>query len=176
VEADNRIFAGGIAMRDSLVKCASVAILAAGMVFAQSPTGDSQPGAGDTQEGRRGFMGGRFDLDHVAQALNLTDTQKEQARTIFEKARTASQPIRQQMRDNRDKLRAAAKVTNNETDIQKLATEQGRLVGKLIAIRTEASAKFYQMLTPEQRVKSDQMHEQFKQGVRSRRSGTDLRQ
>ena len=141
-------------------------------MFAQTPPADSGPGAFNTQEGRRGFVRGHLDLDRLAQALNLTDTQKDQARTIFQQARQSAQPIRQELKQNREKLSAAAKITNSGSDIQKLATEQGRLLGKLIAIRTEAKAKFYQMLTPEQRVKDDQLHEQFRQRMRSRNPGT----
>ena len=152
------------------MKYAAVATLAVGIVFAQAPTGNLQPGA-STQQGRRGFM--RWNLEHIAQALNLTDSQKEQARTIFQQARQSAEPIRQELRQNREKLSAAAKVSNSEGDIQKLANEQGRLLGKLIAIRTEASAKFYQMLTPEQRVKADQMHEQFRQRMHSKNPRTE---
>ena len=155
------------------MKCAAVATFAAGIVFAQTPTVDSRPGAVHAQEGRRGFMWGHMDLDHVAQVLNLTDSQKEQARTIFQQARQSAEPIRQELRQNREKLSAAAKVSNSEGDIQKLANEQGRLLGKLIAIRTEASAKFYQMLTPEQRVKADQMHEQFRQRMHYKNPRTE---
>jgi Spy/CpxP family protein refolding chaperone len=115
-----------------------------------------------------------MDVDHVAQVLNLTEPQKEQARTIFEQMRQSAQPVRQELKQNREKLMAAAKVANNESAIQKLAMEQGRLMGKLIAIRTEGSAKFYQVLTPEQRVKSDQMHEQWRQKMRSKGPGSDL--
>jgi Spy/CpxP family protein refolding chaperone len=162
-------------MRHSFTKHAAVATFVAGIVFAQTPTGDSHPSAVNTQEERRGFMCGHLDLDHVTQVLNLTDSQKEQARMIFQHAQELAQPIRQELKENREKLTAAAKVSNSEGDIQKLANEQGRLLGKLIAIRTEASAKFYQMLTPEQRVKADQMHEQFRQKVRSENPRTDSR-
>ena len=163
-------------MRYSIMKCAAVATFAAGIVFAQTPTVDSRPGAVHAQEGRRGFMWGHMDLDHVAQVLNLTDSQKEQARTIFQHARQSAQPIRQELKQNREKLTAAAKVTNSEGDIQKLANEQGRLLEKLIAIRTEASSKFYQMLTPEQRVKADQMREQFRHRVRPQSTRTESRE
>ena len=155
-------------MRYSFIKYAAVAALVAGITFAQTPTSDSRQGTVNAQQGRLGFMRGHLDLDHVAQALNLTDSQKVQARTIFQQARQSAEPIRQELRQNREKLSAAAKVSNSEGDIQKLANEQGRLLGKLIAIRTEASAKFYQMLTPEQRVKADQMHEQFRQRMHSK--------
>jgi len=121
-------------------------------------------------------MWGHMDLDHVAQVLNLTDSQKAQARTIFEHAQQSAQPIRQELKQNREMLTAAAKVSNSEGDIQKLANDQGRLLGKLIAIRTEASARFYQLLTPEQRVKADQMHEEFKQRIRSQNPRTEPRQ
>jgi len=163
-------------MRDSLMRCAAIAAFAAGIVFAQTPTGESRPGAAHAEEGGRGFMWGHMDLDHVAQVLNLTDSQKAQARTIFERAQQSAQPIRQELKQNREMLTAAAKVSNSEVDIQKLANDQGRLLGKLIAIRTEASAKFYQLLTPEQRVKADQMHEEFKQRIRSQNPRTEPRQ
>ena len=151
-------------MRYPFMKYAAVATLAVGIVFAQAPTGNLQPGA-STQQGRRGFM--RWNLEHTAQALNLTDSQKEQARTIFQQARRSAEPVRQELKQNHETLAAAAKAGKSEIDIQNLANERGRLLGKLVAIRTVASAKFYQMLTPEQRLKADQMHEQFRQRVRS---------
>lgn len=153
-------------MRHAFTKYAAVATLVAGIGFAQAPAGNLRPDAEGTQEGRRGFMSGH--LDRFTQALNLTDSQKEQARKIFDSARQSAQPIRQEMRQNREKLAAAAKVSTNESDIQKLATEQGRLFAKLVVIRTEASAKFYKILTPEQRMKADQMHEQMREQFKRR--------
>jgi Spy/CpxP family protein refolding chaperone len=160
----------------SFTKYAAAVTFTAGIIFAQSPASDPQPGSVNTEKWRLGSsMRGRLDLDRVAQALNLTDAQKEQARTIFEQARQSAQPIRQELKQNREKLSAAAKIKNSEGEIQKLATEQGRLLGKLIAIHTEASAKFYQMLTPEQRVKNDQLHQQFREKMQSEDRGTDDR-
>jgi Spy/CpxP family protein refolding chaperone len=159
-------------MRYSFEKYAAIAAVAAGIAFAQPPTTDTQSDPANTQvqgqeqeqeqEQGRG-MWGRMDLDRMAQALNLTDTQRTQARTIFEQAAESARPIRQEMRQNRERLSAAAKVSNNHAEIQRLATEQGRLMGKVIAIRTEARGRFYQLLTPDQRVKFDQMHEQMRQ-------------
>jgi Spy/CpxP family protein refolding chaperone len=151
-------------MRYPFLKYAAVATVAIGIVFAQAPTGNLRSGA-STEQGWRGFM--RWDLEHIAQALNLTDSQKEQARTMFEQARQSAEPVLQELKQNHEALTAAAKAGKSEIDIQNLANERGRLLGKLVAIRTVASAKFYQMLTPEQRVKADQMHEQFRQRVRS---------
>jgi LTXXQ motif family protein len=78
-----------------------------------------------------------------------------------------ARPIREEMKQNREKLRAAEKMNASESEIQRLSGEQGRLMGKFIAIHTQASAKFYRLLKPEQRVKDDQMHEQMRQRMRS---------
>lgn len=152
-------------LRHSLTKYAAVSALAAGMAFAQaSAVSNSPTNAPKAQEGRCGFM--RQHLEHLAQTLNLTDSQKQQARTIFQQARQSAQPVRQELKQNREALSAAAKA-GQTADIQKLSSEQGRLMGRLVAIRTEASAKFYQILTPEQRAKADQMHQQFRQRNRN---------
>jgi Spy/CpxP family protein refolding chaperone len=157
-------------MRPSFFKTAAVATLSAGMMFAQATTGTPRAGAATKQEGQEGCpMSGR--LERISQSLNLTATQKAKAQTIFQTARKSSEPIRTEMRQNREKLVAAAKAAN-ETEIQTLSREQGRLMGELVAIRSEAHSKFYQMLTPEQRTKADQMREakreQFRRGRASR--------
>jgi Spy/CpxP family protein refolding chaperone len=162
-------------MRHSFLRCAAAATFAVGIAVAQTPPPDSRPAAPNTPGAQRGFKWGHMDLDHVAQVLNLTDSQKQQARMIFERAQQAAQPIRQELRQNREKLTAAAKVSNSDADIEKLAAEQGRLLGRLIAIHTAANAKFYQLLTPEQRVKADQIHEEFRERVRSGTPPTESR-
>ena len=162
-------------MRHSLILCAATATLAGGIIFAQPP-GNSRPGAVHSQEAQDCPIRAHPDVEHLRQVLNLTDTQQEQARKIFQQARQSAQPIREELKQGREKLTAAAKAGNSESEIQKLAAEQGRLLGKLIAIRTEAHSKFYQLLTPEQRVKCDQMREQFRQRMRSERPGTESRQ
>ena len=153
--------------RHSFTKVAAVAALAGGMAFAQTQTENPQPAPAQTHQGRHAAVRGR--LQHLAQVLNLTDSQKQEARTIFQQARQSARPVRQELRQNRQALAAAAKADKSNADIEKLAGNQGRLLGQLVAIRTEASAKFYQMLTPEQRAKADQMHQQFRQRVRTER-------
>jgi len=158
-------------MGRSFVKYAAVAALATGMVFAQTPAGTSQSETGTAKQGRHGFM--RRHLGRVTQALNLTDSQKQQSRAIFQQARESSQPLRRQLKQNREALQAAAKANTGDAEIQRLANEQGSLLAQLVTIRTEASAKFYQLLTPEQRAKADQLRGQFRQQRHSaeRRNG-----
>ncbi len=158
-------------MRHALIRDTAVAALAAGIVFAQAPARNMPRGDTNAQGKPNDFMVRH--LEHLAQVLNLTDSQKEQARTLFEQTRQAAQPIRQELRLNRAKLAAAAKDGTSEADIQELANKQGHLLGRLVAIHTVAASKFYQMLTPEQRVKADQMHEEFgpRAPLRERRNG-----
>ena len=158
-------------MRHSFMKYTAVATLAAGIIFAQPPGGNPQPGAAKPQPGMREGMCGQWE-ERAAQSLNLTDAQKEKARTIFQSARQSAEPIRQELKQNREQLMAAAKASPNEANIQKLATEQGRLMGQLITIRTMASAKFYQMLTLDQRAKAERPHEGVRQNAPPREHTT----
>ena len=148
-------------MQRSIPSCATLAAITAGLVFAQAPSGNSQPGDSSSQQGRQDVTSRH--LERLAQIFDLTDSQKENARTIFEQAEQTAQPIRQESQQNVNKLAAAAKADQNEGEIQKLAQEQGRLLGQLLAIRTVAWSKFYQMLAPEQRAKVAQTDEQVRQ-------------
>jgi protein CpxP len=109
----------------------------------------------------------------MMQGLNLTDAQKEQAKAIFQQSRQTAQPVAEQLRQNRQPLADAVKA-NNVGQIQALAAQQGTLHGQLLAIRSEAMAKFYSILTPEQRARADQrqqrVRERMKQRLEQRRS------
>jgi Spy/CpxP family protein refolding chaperone len=148
-----------------MIQLITMATLAGGMVFAQSASSSPNPPAA-----RRNMMRDR--IAQMEQKLNLTDAQKQQAHTIFQSARESSQPIRSQMRENREALAAAAKAGKSDSTIQDLATKQGSLLGQEIAIHTEAYKKFYAILTPDQRTKADQMHQQFRERMRNRQHPT----
>jgi Spy/CpxP family protein refolding chaperone len=152
-------------MKRTFVKLATLAALATGMVFAQTPSPSPSP---NPQAGRHQFV--RRHRARLAQRLNLTDAQKAQAKTIFQQARQSAQPIRQQLRQNRQALVAAAKAGKSDSDLQQLAMTQGQLRGQVAAIRTEAFAKFYGSLNPEQRTKLDQMQQRAHQRAERFRS------
>ena len=75
-----------------------------------------------------------------------------------------------QMKQNRQALAEATKAGNN-ADIERLANEQGSLMGKMIAVRTEAFAKIYHTLTPEQRAKADQFRSRMHQRIENHHRG-----
>jgi Spy/CpxP family protein refolding chaperone len=131
-----------------------VAALAAGILFAQAPS---------TTSGKAPVRPRAVVRRRIAQALNLTDAQKQQAQAIIQQTRQTVQPLRQQKKENRQALMAAVKAGKGDVEIHQLALTQGNLAGQLVAARTEALAKFYSTLTPEQRAKADLMSQQVRQ-------------
>ena len=149
-------------MKNNLVRFVGMAALASGMMFSQAPAPPAQPESpAQRWQQRRGQM-----FDRMATRLNLTDDQKQQARSIMQSARESAQPITQQLKQNRQALRDAVKAGKTDADIDQLAASTGTLMGQATAIRTKAFAKVYAMLTPEQRTKADQLggHGMFMRG------------
>jgi len=149
-------------MKRHLFQFAAVTALAAGMALAQAPAAGTQPGPQKTP-----FRHPVFDHEQMAQSLNLSAAQKQQAKTIFDESRQKAQPIREEMRQNREALHAAVKA-NNTSEIHRLSSHLGELQGKVMAIRSEANAKFYAILSPEQRTKWDEMHQRMRQRMQER--------
>lgn len=139
-------------------------MLAAGMVFAQAAP---KPGAG---QGVHSFARRQGVHQRMMQALNLTDAQKQQAKSIFQQSRESMKPVFRELRQNRQALEIAVKA-NDQTKIEQLAAKQGHLRGKMMTARAEAMAKVYQILTPEQRSKADQMMQNAKSHMAARRNG-----
>ena len=149
-------------MKPHLFQFAAVTALAAGVALAQAPATGTRPAPQ-----RVPFAHPVFGHEQMMQALNLTTMQQQQANTIFGDARHKAEPIRQEMRQNREALYAAVKA-NNTSQIERLASRQGELQGKALAIRSAARAKFYAILSPEQRTQAEQMHQQMQSRMRQR--------
>jgi len=152
-------------MKRNYVRFATIAAMGAGMAFAQAPAAPApaQPKAGfHAMMQQRGMMRQRW-----MQELNLSPDQKDKAKAIFDQARETNRPVRQEMRQNRESLEAAVKA-GDQAKMRQLSTEQGRLMGKMIATRSEAMSKFYTILTPDQRAKADQLRKQFRERMKER--------
>ena len=147
-------------MKKTLTTLAAAA-MAAGLAFAQAPAAAPTPTAPAHKRPLRAMARHR-----AIQALNLTDAQKQQAKTIFQQSRATTQPIREQLKQNREALASAVKA-NDTNQIQQLAQAQGTLMGQVAAARARARAQFYQILTPDQRAKADES--------RGRRTNTGAR-
>jgi Spy/CpxP family protein refolding chaperone len=88
-------------MKKQAIKLAMAGALAAGLALAQTPA--SAPQAAPA--GTAGAKTVRGALRHrMVKALGLTDAQKQQAKAIFQETKTANQPIRVQLQQNRQAL------------------------------------------------------------------------
>lgn len=154
--------------RNSIMKFAVVGAMAAGLAMAQPPAAKPGPSAPAARMHRQGTR------HRLMQQLNLTQAQKDQAKAIFQQNRQSTKMVREQLRTNREALAKAVKSDNNG-EIERLAATQGHLRGELLAKRSEAFAKFYQILTPAQRAKAEQMHQAFRQRMRERMQQRGLR-
>ena len=96
-------------------------------------------------------------IDFLATVLSLTDAQKTKDTEIFQAAETASASLRETQASQRMALNDAAKSNAADAAIDQLAATLGTTSGQLAAIQTKAFAKFYALLTTDQRTKLDEL-------------------
>lgn len=125
---------------------AGVLAITAGLAIAQPPAGPRHDGP-------------RNPIAMLATALNLSDSQKAAAQTIFDQARQDAQPVADQLKQEHQAIAAAVKAQKSDAELSDLAASQGKLMGQMAAIHLKAFSHVYALLTPEQRDKADQMHE-----------------
>ena len=143
-------------MKSKWFKPIGAAVLVAGMAFAYAQTQSKGP---HRPANRQEWMQRRF--DRMSAALNLTDAQKTQAQAILKGAHENAKQFSAQLKQNRQALSEAVKA-NDSAQIERLSAENGQLTGKMMAMRTEAFAKIYQTLTPDQKAKADQWAANFR--------------
>ncbi len=141
-------------MKNKLLAIAGGAVLAAGMMFAQTQSAPATtPPAGHAHQGfRRHGMFGR-----MAQRLNLSDAQRQQAKGIFQDMRAQAKPIRTQLQQGRLALVNAAVAGKSADELGQLAQAQAPQIAQLAALRAQALGKFYAILTPAQQTQFQTM-------------------
>ncbi len=140
-------------MKLKLTKLTMTAALTAAAMMAQGQGGPPRDGT------RQGGDPAQFRVDFLAGHLSLTDLQKADALAIFKAAATAGEALRAQFPDKQKALREAVKSNAADSQIDVLASDLGALHGKQLAIQTKAEAKFYALLTAEQKAKFDTSHQ-----------------
>jgi Spy/CpxP family protein refolding chaperone len=94
-------------------------------------------------------------MQRLTANLNLTADQQTQAKAIFQGARQQSHSIAPQLQQQRQAMSAAIK-SDNEGQIDQLTQQNAQLSAQARAIHAKAMAKFYSILTPDQKAKFDQ--------------------
>lgn len=151
-------------MRKTTANLLTLALLfSSTAALAQRPArrghGGVEAGAGSTTplDGQRPGGSGRNRIEFIGTVLSLTDEQKTEAKAIFDAAQTASTSLRETQALQRTALNDAAKSNAADGAIEDLAATLGATSGQLAAIQTKAFARFYSLLTAEQRTKLDEL-------------------
>jgi Spy/CpxP family protein refolding chaperone len=97
-------------------------------------------------------QGRNFHRHNSALMQVLTDSQKAQAKGVFQQARETAKPVHEQLMATRKSLRAAIQ-SGNTSQIQQLSATEGQEMGQLMAIRGSAVSKIYQTLSSDQKQK-----------------------
>lgn len=129
-------------------------VIAAGLALAQG-TG----GAGPT---KAPGQGAQRHLDRLAVVLGLTDAQKAQVQTIFDSTGAQAKALLPQMKQNRQAIEQLVKSGNTQDfdqQLQALANTQGSLTSQMAVLHAKAMAQVWNLLTPDQRTKAEQLHE-----------------
>ncbi len=131
-------------------------LLVAGLAAAQTaPATPAAPNPGSGSQWQHHGPGRMFS------ELQLTDAQKTQAQQIFQAFHANAATLETQMRGIHQQLANAVKSGAPDTQIDLLSNQAGSLAGQLMAMRTKAFAKFYNILTPDQKTKVDAMGDRF---------------
>ena len=100
-------------------------------------------------------------MGYMFKALNLTDAQKAQVKSIMQANRATNRPLMQQMAQNRlAMLTATSNGAFDQAKVTALANQQAQLMAQMTVQKETIQHQIYtQVLTPEQRATADQMRQ-----------------
>lgn len=99
-------------------------------------------------------------IDHLSLMYDLTDAQKAEVQQMWKAEKPAVTPIIQQLAEiHKQMVAASANGKFDEASVTSLANKQGQGIAQLIVEKQRLTAKFYTLLTPEQRTKFDRIQQ-----------------
>jgi|SRR5579862_37691 len=116
-------------------------------------------------QGPGGAHGAQNHVGLMTARLSLTAEQQSQATTIFSSGAAAEKSLHASLRTAHQALNDAVR-SNNTVSMEQLGSTIGNLTAQLTVAQSKTRAAFYQILTPEQRTKLDQMESQRRTGMR----------
>lgn len=149
-------------MKKVIFGVAAAALLVTGtiFVFAQKSRTHERGGIGHRGFGKAGMF---------LRGLDLTEEQKTKVKEIFEASKTNVEPLVDQTRSNRAKLRELGKDgTFDQAQVEAIAAEQSGAMAKLIVEKERTKAQVFAILTDEQKAKAAEMHLKFEEKFKSR--------
>jgi Spy/CpxP family protein refolding chaperone len=139
-------------IRFRLLIAAMAVLLSSVIAKSQTATAAPPPPMHGHGYGMHGQMMGFF-----GKALNLTDDQKAQMKTIMQKEHPTMKPLMQQQRLIDQQLHQYVEGAYDETKVRTLATQKAQIQVELTVAQTRIHNQLYQLLTTDQQAKLKQM-------------------
>jgi Spy/CpxP family protein refolding chaperone len=99
---------------------------------------------------------------HFWKKLNLTDDQKKEMFAIRLDERAKMKPLFQKLKEGRHQIRDLVKSGKfDEAKVRAFAKGQSDIISDIIVEKVRMKSRMYAVLTPEQRTKAEQLHEQW---------------
>jgi Spy/CpxP family protein refolding chaperone len=133
---------------------AGLAVLV-GTAMARSQTTEAAPPPAPMRG--PGAMMGQHMLDYFVRALNLTEDQQTQAKTIISNAEPAFKTLMEQQHQIQDQLRNQAQGNYDVKQVQTLAAQKAQIQAQLTIAETQLHHQLYQLLTPDQQTQLKQI-------------------
>lgn len=133
---------------------AALAVLL-GTAIAKSQTPDDAPPP-PPMHGHEFGMGGPMGHFFAAK-LNLTDDQKAQAKSIWEKEHTTMKPLMQQEHQLDLQLRQYVEGNFDQAKVQAIAAQKAQVQAQMTVQQTRIHNEMYQILTADQKAQLKQM-------------------
>src|SRR5271169_654291 len=132
---------------------AAMAVLLSSVIAKSQTTTDAPP---PPMHGHGYGMHGQM-MGFFGKALNLTDDQKAQMKTIMQKEHPTMKPLMQQQHLVDQQLRQYVEVAYDEAKVRTLATQKAQIQVELTVAQTRIHNQLYQLLTTDQQAKLKQM-------------------
>jgi Spy/CpxP family protein refolding chaperone len=111
------------------------------------------------------------EIEHLSRMLGLTDAQAAELKTFFEAQEPTFESIHRRLEESHRQLEAAtADGRFDEAQVRALAGQQGQAHADMVVEHERCKAKVYSVLTPEQRVRLEELHHGH-HGIRLRAPG-----
>lgn len=139
-----------------------VALIIGGVVFAAAQGGPEQGQRPPRREGGPPPPPPPFgvpDVEHLSRALGLTEAQAAELKPFLDSERATVDALMKRLGDTHQTIEASAKDGKfDEAQVRALATQHAQVQVDLIVEQERVKSKIYNVLTPEQRTKAEQMH------------------
>lgn len=173
-------------MTTMLTTHAKLMAVALALTLGLAGTAMAQPGFGrgggpEGRGGPRGPMGGPLGgllavhPDLPLPALNLTDAQREQVRTILQSHRDEGRAIHEKATAAMEALRKATEGTVDEGAVGQQGQALGAAIGDAAVLRAKVRTEVFAILTPEQQAEATKIAAERQTRMQQRRQQFDQR-